>query len=222
MQKAVGERMWQTSGVISISGSLSSTDSRALGKEALTRGHDSSPHLTRVLCFVFVNQIHQEEPGTRTKGIINEKKIVLDTGGRKPKFIYSIRWTRERVPICCLASCRLLGLYKAGKYGIRIHINLKISLFVRRAPLLLSPNSELRSLVRKHFGYSFIVYKYATLKQSTGKYDSYPVIFSRPSYHENTELKWRVCLEDMSWNFWKVLSLLSCSDSSRSIVLFLL
>lgn len=60
-----------------------------------------------MLCFIFVNQIHEEEPGTREKGIINEKKAILDTSVRKPNFIYPNQTGASHM---FLVSCCLQGL----------------------------------------------------------------------------------------------------------------
>ena len=42
-----------------------------------------------MLCLIFINQIHEEEPGRRKKALTTERKTVLDTLVRKLKFIYS-------------------------------------------------------------------------------------------------------------------------------------
>lgn len=62
MQEAVGKCTEEMDGVIS----LLSVD---LGREALTQGCDSITYFSpvRVLCLIFVNQIHEEEPGAGKK-----------------------------------------------------------------------------------------------------------------------------------------------------------
>ena len=98
-------------------------------------------HLSRVLCLIFVNQIHEEEPGTRKKALTTKGKTVLDTLVRKLKFTHSSELERGSSMLFSIMLTTVpFGIGETWRDNIHhyfliiIYINLKMSLSVKRGP----------------------------------------------------------------------------------------
>lgn len=139
-------------------------------------------HLTRVLCFIFINQIHQKEPGARRKG-------------KRQKFIYSGKLEPSCRRLASWCPGRLLSL-RNGTEGHKpwftvMHVNLKTSLFGEESIFTIS---KPWAVITCKIVFWLLVYKENSNQNNKLVGQILVIILNRSFYHliKSAELRWGV------------------------------